>query len=129
MATQSFEQLTVWQKAHQFVLSIYTITKKFPKEEVFSLVSQMRRSASSITANIAEGYTRIGSKEKLRFYNISQGSLEETRNFIILSKDLGYISSEDKNKLDEQTAEVSRMINAYCKGILSKTNDNTTKLL
>ncbi|MDR2920458.1 MAG: four helix bundle protein [Tannerella sp.] len=125
MATQTFEQLTVWQKAHQFVLSVYIVTKKYPKEGIFSLVNQMRRSASSITANIAEGYARIGSKEKLRFYNISQGSLEETRNFIILSKDLGYITSEDKNILDEQAAEVSCMLNAYCKGILNKTNITT----
>ena len=126
MATQTFEQLTVWQKAHQFVLSVYIITRRYPKEEIFSLVNQMRRAASSITANIAEGYTRIGSKEKLRFYNISQGSLEETRNFIILSKDLGYITSEEKNSLSEQASEVSRMLNAYCKGILNKTNITTT---
>jgi four helix bundle protein len=124
--SQSFEQLVVWQKAHEFVLSVYRITKKYPKEELFSLVSQMRRAASSITANIAEGYVRIGFREKLRFYNISQGSLEETRNFIILSKDLEYISPEDKKALDEQATEVSRMLNAYCKGILSKTNDDET---
>jgi len=126
MATKTFEQLSVWQKAHQFVLSIYRITKIYPKDELFSLVSQMRRAAASITANIAEGYIRIGSKEKLRFYNISQGSLEESRNFIILSKDLGYISSEDKNILDEQAQEVSRMLNAYCKSILAKINENAT---
>jgi four helix bundle protein len=124
--SQSFEQLVVWQKAHEFVLSVYRITKKYPKEELFSLVNQMRRAAASITANIAEGYVRIGFREKLRFYNISQGSLEETRNFIILSKDLGYISPEDKNALDRQASEVSRMLNAYCKGILSKINDDKT---
>lgn len=126
MATKTFEQLTVWQKTHQFVPDIYKITRIYPKNELFSLVSQMRRAAASITANIAEGYIRIGSKEKLRFYNISQGSLEETRNFIILSKDLGYISPEDKNILDEQATEVSRMLNAYCKGILAKKENQTT---
>lgn len=89
MASRSFEDLIVWQKAHVFVLAIYKITKKYPKEEIFGLVNQMRRAAISITANIAEGYTKISPKDKLRFYNISQGSLEETRNFIILSKDLG----------------------------------------
>lgn len=123
MATQSFEQLEVWQKAHQYVLSIYKITKNYPKEEIFGLVSQIRRSAISITANIAEGYIRIGSKDKLRFYNISQGSLEETRNFIILSKDLGYISEQDKNEFDVQAAEISRMLNAYCRGLI-KNSDN-----
>ncbi len=86
----------------------------------------MRRAAISITANIAEGYIRTGLKEKLRFYNISLGSLEETRNFIILSRDLGYISIEDKELLDEAAPEVSRMLNAYCKGILSKISDEQT---
>ena len=88
MKSQSFEQLIVWQKAHSYVLAIYKITKQYPKEELFCLVNQMRRAAASITANIAEGYAKISSKDKLRFYNISQGSLEETRNFIILSKAL-----------------------------------------
>ncbi len=119
MATQSFEQLVVWQRAHRYVLSIYRITKKYPKEEVFCLVNQMRRAAASITANIAEGYIRVTAKEKLRFFNVSQGSLEETRNFIILSKDLEYISQDDKELLMTQASEVSRMLNAYCKGILS----------
>jgi len=99
MKSQSFEQLIVWQKAHSYVLAIYKITKQYPKEELFCLVNQMRRAAASITANIAEGYAKISSKDKLRFYNISQGSLEETRNFIILSKDLGYITLQDKEQL------------------------------
>lgn len=119
MPTQSFEQLAVWQKAHQFVLAIYRITKQYPKEELFCLVNQMRRAAASITANIAEGYIRIGKKEKLRFYNISQGSLEETRNFIILSKDLEYIGEEDKKRLCILAEEVSRMLNAYCKALIA----------
>lgn len=123
MATQSFEQLIVWQKAHQYVLSIYRVTRQYPKEEIFGLVNQMRRAATSITANIAEGYIRIGSKEKLRFYNISQGSLEETRNFIILSKDLNYITEEDKKLLSDQASEVSRILNAYCKGIINELNN------
>ena len=71
MKSQSFEQLIVWQKAHSYVLAIYKITKQYPKEELFCLVNQMRRAAASITANIAEGYAKISSKDKLRFYNIS----------------------------------------------------------
>ena len=78
----------------------------------------MRRAAASITANIAEGYAKISSKDKLRFYNISQGSLEETRNFIILSKDLGYITLQDKEQLGIQAAEISRLLNAYCIALL-----------
>ena len=118
MSTQSFEDLLVWQKAHQYVLSIYRITKGFPKEEMFGLVNQMRRASASITANIAEGFVRIGQKDKLHFYNISQGSLEETRNFVILSRDLEYITEEDKTILLVSASEVSKMLNAYCLGLL-----------
>ena len=84
--TKSFEDLLVWQKGHSFVLEVYKLTKQFPKEEIYGLTSQFRRAAVSITANIAEGYKRLSNKEKLRFYNISQVSLEECRYFLILSK-------------------------------------------
>ena len=126
MKSQSFEQLIVWQKAHSYVLAIYKITKQYPKEELFCLVNQMRRAAASITANIAEGYAKISSKDKLRFYNISQGSLEETRNFIILSKDLGYITLQDKEQLGIQAAEISRLLNAYCIASLKNVSPPTT---
>lgn len=126
MKSQSFEQLIVWQKAHLYVLAIYKITKQYPKEELFCLVNQMRRAAASITANIAEGYAKISSKDKLRFYNISQGSLEETRNFIILSKDLGYITLQDKEQLGIQAAEISRLLNAYCIALLKNVSPPTT---
>ena len=126
MKSQSFEQLIVWQKAHSYVLAIYKITKQYPKEELFCLVNQMRRAAASITANIAEGYAKISSKDKLRFYNISQGSLEETRNFIILSKDLGYITLQDKEQLGIQAAEISRLLNAYCKALLKNVTQPPT---
>lgn len=126
MKSQSFEQLIVWQKAHSYVLAIYKITKQYPKEELFCLVNQMRRAAASITANIAEGYAKISSKDKLRFYNISQGSLEETRNFIILSKDLGYITLQDKEQLGIQAAEISRLQNAYCIALLKNVSPPTT---
>ena len=125
MKSQSFEQLIVWQKAHSYVLAIYKITKQYPKEEL-CLVNQMRRAAASITANIAEGYAKISSKDKLRFYNISQGSLEETRNFIILSKDLGYITLQDKEQLGIQAAEISRLLNAYCIALLKNVSPPTT---
>ena len=126
MKSQSFEQLIVWQKAHSYVLAIYKITKQYPKEELFCLVNQMRRAAASITANIAEGYAKISSKDKLRFYTISQGSLEETRNFIILSADLGYITLQDKEQLGIQAAEISRLLNAYCIALLKNVSPSTT---
>lgn len=118
MSAQSFEDLIVWQKAHQYVLDIYRITKGYPKDELYALVNQMRRASASITANIAEGFVRQGQKDKLHFYNISQGSLEETKNFVILSKDLGYISEDNKVQLLTEAKEVGRLLNAYRQGLL-----------
>jgi four helix bundle protein len=89
----TFQQLEVWQEAHKLVLMVYKITKDFPNEEKFGLVSQMRRAAISMPANIAEGFKRRGIQDKIRFYNTSEGSLEELKYFFILSRDLGYISS------------------------------------
>ena len=85
-----FTDLIVWEKSHQLVLEVYKMTKKFPSEEKFGITSQMRRSAYSIPANIAEGFKRPGAKDKIRFYNIAQGSLSELSYFLILSKDLKY---------------------------------------
>jgi len=90
-ATTSFHDLRMWQEAHAFVLEVYKITELFPKYELFGLVSQFRRASVSIPANISERYKRKGKVEKLRFFNIAQGSLEECRYYILLSKDLYYI--------------------------------------
>ncbi|MDR3705082.1 MAG: four helix bundle protein [Paludibacteraceae bacterium] len=109
-----FTDLIAWQKAHVFVLEVYKVTEKFPKHELFGLVSQFRRAAVSIPANIAEGYKRKGKAEKLRFFNISQGSLEECRYFIILSKDLSYIDEMEYNLLTHEIEESSRILNSYC---------------
>ncbi len=110
----SFEDLLVWQKAHKFVLSIYKLTSSFPKDELFGLTSQFRRAALSIAANIAEGYKKKGVKDKLRFYNISQGSIEECRYYLILSRDLNYAQT-DNLKLDLE--EVSKMLESYMKSM------------
>ena len=83
--TFSFESIIAWQKAHAFVLLVYEITQQFPIEEKFGLTSQFRRAAISIEANIAEGYKKIGRADKLRFLNIAQGSVEECRDYIILT--------------------------------------------
>lgn len=74
MSTKIFTEVQAWQLAHKFVLEVYKLTKKFPREEIFGLTSQFRRAAVSIAANIAEGYKKRGKKDKIRFYNISQGS-------------------------------------------------------
>jgi len=87
---KTFEDLIVWQKAHQFVLEVYRFTDSFPKTEVYGLTSQLRRAAVSIAANIAEGFKKNGKIDKARFMNTSQGSTEECRYYLILAEDLGY---------------------------------------
>jgi four helix bundle protein len=104
-----FQQLEAWQEAHKLALTVYQETKKFPGEERFGLVVQMRRAVISIPANIAEGFKRRGIQDKIRFYNISEGSLEELKYFLILSKDLGYIDSN--NGLMAQSETVGRLLN------------------
>ena len=104
-----FQQLEVWRESHKLVLMVYQVTKGFPGDERFALVSQMRRAAVSIPANIAEGFKRRGIQDKIRFYNISEGSLEELKYFFILSKDLDYISSSDDLMAQAETA--GRLLN------------------
>jgi four helix bundle protein len=120
--TNHFEQLIVWQKAHQFVLNVYSITKQFPKEELFGLTSQFRRSAISIPANIAEGYSKKGAKDKMRFLNIAQGSLSECQYYLRLAKDLKYA---DVAQLEIELEEVSKLLNAYSRGIAKNSKNNT----
>ena len=112
---ERFEDLEVWGKAHQLVLNIYRITKKFPEVEKFTLVSQMRRAAVSVPANIAEGFKKRGIKDKANFYNIAQGSLSELRYYLILSRDLEYCNKTDE--LYEQTETVGRMLNGLIKSL------------
>ncbi len=113
--TKTFEDILAWQKAHKFVLLVYKATKSFPKEETFGLSSQFRRAATSIPANIAEGFKKTGIKDKLRFFNIAQGSLEECRYYIRLSKDLDYIKTDEDLKNIIQ--ETSKLLNGYCRVI------------
>jgi len=113
---KSFEQLIVWQKAHQFVLGAYRFTDTFPRNEIYGLTSQLRRAAVSIPANIAEGFKKRGRADKVRFYNIAQGSLEECRYYLILSKDLNY---GDPTHLNFQLQEVSKLLEAYSAKILA----------
>jgi four helix bundle protein len=115
--THSFKDLIVWQKAHQLVIAIYKATKLFPKEEVFSLTNQVRRAAVSIAANICEGYKKKTIPNQLNFINIAEGSLEEVKYYIILSKDLQYINEKDFEQLTNAAEEVGRLINGYEKAI------------
>ena len=113
---KSFTDLITWQKAHQLVLSIYIITKSFPKEEIYSLVEQMRRCAISITSNIAEGFSRKSYKEKIQFYSMALGSSTELQNQLLVSRDVGYITNEKFHEIAEQTVEVNKLINGLIKG-------------
>ncbi|HEX9829508.1 MAG TPA: four helix bundle protein [Bacteroidota bacterium] len=113
---KTFEDLIVWQKAHQFVLSVYRLTEGFPKQEMYGLTSQLRRAAVSIAANIAEGFKKKGKSDKVRYMNISQGSIEECRYYLILASDLGYGNTK---QLFEQLIEVSKILHAYSRSILN----------
>ena len=113
---KSFEQLIVWQKAHQFVLGAYRFTGLFPRNETYGLTSQLRRAAVSIPANIAEGFKKRGRADKARFLNIAQGSLEECRYYLILAKDLNY---GDPAQINSQIQEVSKLLEAYSAKILT----------
>ena len=87
----TFTDLEVWREGHKLVIMIYKITNTFPKQEMYSLVDQMRRAACSVTANLAEGFGRQTYKEKLQFYYLSQGSLVELKNFLLIARDIEYL--------------------------------------
>jgi four helix bundle protein len=120
-AAKTFRDLVVWQKAHQLVLVIYELTAHFPKSETYGLALQMRKAAVSIPANIAEGFRRRGKADKVRFLNTSEASLEESRYYLILSKDLGY---GETVKILDSLEEVSRLLNSYSKAILDSSSDS-----
>lgn len=107
----NFQQLDTWKQAHQLVLAIYRSTRSYPTDERFGLVQQMRRAAVSVPANVAEGFKRQGIQDKLRFYNISEGSLQELKYYLILSIDLEYTSAELDIQLTEQAELVGRLLN------------------
>ncbi|SHG69681.1 four helix bundle protein [Chryseolinea serpens] len=113
-ALRSFKDLLVWQKAHAFVLAVYRLTQNFSKEEQYGLTLQFRRAGVSVAANIAEGFTRRSSREKIRMLNIAHGSREECKYYIILSKDLSYGSNPS---LEPLAKEVSKMLNACIKSL------------
>ena len=113
---RTFKDLLVWQKAHQLALAVYRLTAGFPKQETYGLSSQMQRAVVSVSANIAEGFKRRGPADKARLLNIAQGSLEESRYYLILAQDLGYAETLEQMIVLE---EVSRFLEAYTHRILA----------
>lgn len=117
---KSFEKLEVWRKAHSLVLEIYRNTGSFPKEERFGVTSQLRRAAAGIPANVAEGFGRRSTKDFLRYLEIAGGSLEETRYFLLLSRDLGYLQEADYSKRRSGCDEIGRLLGGLMQALRRK---------
>jgi len=108
-------QLKVWEKSHQLALAVYKSTKEFPKEELYGLTSQIRRSSMSIPTNIAEGCGRNTDKEFARFLQIAMGSASETEYQLILARDLGFLANDSYEQLHNEVEEVKRMLASLLK--------------
>lgn len=109
----SFEQLTVWQEYQELAVLVYGLTKAFPKEELFGITSQLRRAVSSVSANIAEGFGRTSTNDKLHFLTMAYGSLLETKNFLYLSSRLQYLEETNLQQILPQIVSCQKLINAY----------------
>lgn len=107
----SFTDLFAWKEGHKLVLMIYRATDVFPPKEQFGLISQMRRAALSVTSNIAEGFSRATVNDKVQFYTISQGSLTERQNQLLVAKDVEYLQNDDFKMIADQTVIVNKLIN------------------
>lgn len=112
---ETFTDLNVWKEGHRLVVMVYKITRDFPKEELYSITNQMRRAAASITANIAEGFGRQSYKEKVQFYYMSKGSLAELKNFILIAKDVGYLTKTELGTLASQANIVDQLLQGFIK--------------
>lgn len=110
---QSFRNIKVWEKAHTLTLDVYETTRTFPREEMFGLTSQMRRSSASIGANIAEGCCRKGDGELSRFLQISMGSASELEYHLLLARDLEMVDPRDYERLEMEVVEVKRMLSSF----------------
>lgn len=114
---QSFTDLRVWQEGHTLVILIYKETEHFPQREIFGLTNQMRRAAVSFTSNIAEGFTRNTTKDKLHFYAMARGSLVELQNQLLVARDVGLLSASVYSKIHLQTVVAHKLINAFAKSL------------
>ena len=112
---KGFRTLIAWQKAYELTLSVYKLTKEFPKSEIYGLTSQLQRAAVSVPANIAEGYERNHKKEYLQFLYIANGSLAETETYLLLAKDLKYLSQDEYSFIDEKRKETAKLLRGLIK--------------
>jgi len=117
---RSYRDLKVWQKSMDLTVRTYEVTRRFPSEEKYGLVSQMRRAAASVPANIAEGQAKRSTKEYIQMLGIARGSLAELETFVTLSERLGLIRSETSESLLEDCAEINRMMNGLMRALSSK---------
>jgi four helix bundle protein len=107
----NYKELIVWQKADELAYQVYLTTKKFPKDEIYGLISQLRRAALSVPTNIVEGYSRKGSKEFSRFIYLSLGSLAETEYLLYFSKRIGYLNDSQHQELEKIRSMVANIMN------------------
>jgi four helix bundle protein len=112
---KDFRKQKVWQKSHQLTLDIYEVTKRFPKDEIYGLTSQIRRSGASIPANIAEGCGRNSDADFSRFLQMAMGSATELEYHLLLSHDLGILNDADFENLSKETVEVKQMLTSFIK--------------
>lgn len=117
---KSFQELEVWQKAHGLVLEVYRITEAFPERERFGITSPLRRAAASVPANIAEGFGRKSTRERLQFLAIANGSLEETRYFLILARDLHLLTIEQFQLSGHHGNSVGQMLGALARSLRNR---------
>lgn len=127
---KAFEELIIWQEARKFTNNIYRVTKKFPKEELYGLTSQMRRAAVSVMSNIAEGFDRRTTKEFISFLIIARASVSEAQNDLYISLDLNYINTENFQTNYDYAQKIAKLINGLITYLKSQTENytKTTKI-
>ena len=124
----TFRDLKCWQKAFDLTVSVYAVTRGFPKEELFALTNQIRRAAISVMSNIAEGKGRLSDKDSLRFFGNARGSLFEVENQIDIAERLTYISTADARALRSQASETGKLLNGLIRAFNSSSRDETANV-
>jgi four helix bundle protein len=119
MSYQHFSEMPVWQKAHELALLVYRVTAGFPREEQYSLTSQVRRAVVSVSSNIAEGFGRQGRRDKAQFYYNARGSLYEAESQLTLARDLGFLNEDDFRKHIVIVQEIAHELNKLIKTLIS----------